>query len=177
MSIAGTRTVTVDEYLANPAYEHCEYIDGEVMELNVGTGNHGGIQFEFAWRFKEYLKVNPIGHTYGDLHCRLNIGGRTRYRLPDACVILGPRIQGYPEKAPELCVEIRSPEDSVADQIAKFEDYFANGCRLGWLVLPEESSVLILTPGAAPRAAREGDTLDGGDVLPGLQIPVSELFA
>jgi Uma2 family endonuclease len=124
-----------------------------------------------------YLKQNPIGTAYAELHCRLQVGGETRYRLPDLCVMLGPPVDGHPERAPEFCVEIRSPDDSIADQVAKFEDYFANGCRLGWLVLPEENSVLILTPGSSTRAARMGDTLDGGDVLPGLAVPVETLFA
>ena len=65
----------------------------------------------------------------------------------------------------------------MSDQIAKFGDYFANGCKLGWLILPEEKSVLILTPGApAPGVARAGDILDGGDLLPDLQISVDGLF-
>jgi Uma2 family endonuclease len=176
MVATGARSVTVEEYLANPAYEHCEYVDGEVVELNVGTGKHGRIQLECAFHLKMYLNQNPIGSVYAELRCELSIGGQIRYRLPDLCVILGPPVDGHPERAPELCVEIRSPDDSVSDQIAKFSDYLANGCRLGWLILPEEKAVLVLTQGAPPRVARAGDSLDGGDVLPGLQVAVNSLF-
>lgn len=74
-------------------------------------------------------------------------------------------------------MEIRSPDDSVSDQIAKFTDYFANGCQLGWLILPEEKAVLVLALGTlAPTVARAGDSLDGGSVLPGMQVPVDSLF-
>lgn len=73
-------------------------------------------------------------------------------------------------------VEIRSPEDSLQSQIGKMNDYFANGTRLAWLILPEEQSVIVLTPDSAPVACGMGDTLDGGNVLPGLAVPVSELF-
>jgi Uma2 family endonuclease len=92
------------------------------------------------------------------------------------CVVLGPFVEGHLERAPDLCVEIRSPDDAVSDQIAKFGDYFANGCKLGWLMLPEEKSVLVMTPGASPRVARVGDRLDGGEVLSGLEIAVADLF-
>ncbi|HYM09332.1 MAG TPA: hypothetical protein VEU62_01295 [Bryobacterales bacterium] len=54
-------------------------------------------------------------------------------------------------------------------------DYFANGAKLAWLILPEEHSVLIFTPKAPPRTALAGEIPDGG-VLPGLKIPVDELF-
>jgi len=111
------------------------------------------------------------------LHCRLTIAGRTWFRLPDVCLVVGRFEGAYLERAPDLCVEIRSPQDSVSDQIAKFGDYFANGCKLGWLILPEEQSVLIFTPGApAPRVARIEDALDGGDLLPDLQFSVDGLF-
>jgi Uma2 family endonuclease len=131
---------------------------------------------ECGARLLRYLDRNPVGHAYIKLHCKLRIGGQPRYRLPDVSVILGPFVEGHSEGAPDLCVEIRSPEDSLSDQIGKFEDYFANGCKLGWLILPEEGTVLVLKPGAAPRVARAGDYLDGAEVLPGLRIPVAELF-
>jgi Uma2 family endonuclease len=177
MGAASVKSVTLEDYLSSPAYEHCEYIDGEVVELNVGTGQHGSIQLRCGSKLIEYLARSPIGSAYVDLHCKLRIGGQTRYRLPDLCVILGSPVEGYRDGAPEFCIEIRSPKDSVSDQIAKFEDYFANGCKLGWLVLPEEQAVLVLTPGASPRVARPGDTIDGGDILPGLQVPVDSIFA
>jgi hypothetical protein len=43
MGAAGIKTVTIEEYLSNPAYKHCEYVDGEVVELNVGTNPHSRI--------------------------------------------------------------------------------------------------------------------------------------
>jgi len=177
MGALAVKSVTIEEYLADPAYRHCEWVDGDVVELHVGTGKHGRIQARCAAKLIDHLSQNPIGEAYVELHCKLQIGGTTRYRLPDVCVKLGAAIEGRLEGSPELCVEIRSPDDSVSDQIAKFTDYFANGCQLGWLILPEEKAVLVLAPGApAPRVARVGDTLDGGNVLPGLQVPVDSLF-
>ncbi|MGI8990518.1 MAG: Uma2 family endonuclease [Bryobacteraceae bacterium] len=43
--------------------------------------------------------------------------------------------------APDFVIEIRSPQNRIADQKRKLDDYFANGCRLAWLVIPEERSV------------------------------------
>lgn len=169
--------VSLEEYLANPVYKHCEYIDGVAVDLNLGTGRHGHIQIRISRKLDDYLERNPIGYCYAELHCRLKVKGRVRYRLPDVSAILGSFVEGHAEDAPDLCAEIRSPEDKVTAQIAKFSDYFSNGCKLGWLVVPEERTVLILTPGSSPRVASIDDTLDGGDILPGLEIPVAALFA
>jgi Uma2 family endonuclease len=177
MGAAGIQSVTIEEYLSNPAYEHCEYVDGEVVGLNVGTDSHSKITIKCGRRLDEYLDNHPIGSVHAEMHCRLMIGGRTRFRLPDVCLVVGPFTGPYLERAPDLCVEIRSPDDSVSGQIAKFSDYFASGCKLGWLILPEEKAVLVLSPGAAaPRVARAGDVLDGGGIFPDLQIPVASLF-
>ena len=73
-------------------------------------------------------------------------------------------------------VEIRSPEDSLTAQLRKMNDYFANGTRLAWLILPEEESVIVLTPDGPPNSFGTGETLDGGNVLPGLAVPVADLF-
>src|SRR5688572_2419306 len=147
MGSAGVKAVSIQEYLSNPAYKHCEYVDGQVVELNIGTGRHGSLRVEYGARLLRYLGQNPVGHAYIKLHCKLRIGGQLRYRLPDVCVSLGPFVEGHLEGAPDLCVEIRSPEDSVSGQIGEFEDYFASGCKIGWLILPEEGTVLVLKPG------------------------------
>ena len=100
-------------------------------------------------------------------HCRLLIAGEVRYRLPDVALIVDddhPH-ERYINRAPDLAVEIKSPEDTVTAQLAKFSDYFANGCKLGWLMLPDEGSVIVLQPAAAPRTVLRGEILDGGDLL------------
>ncbi len=175
---APVKPVTEEEYLSNPAYERWEYVAGRPEELNVGTEDHSTTQTNCSGLLWDYLRKNRIGYAATELHCGLNIGGERHHRLPDVCVVLGPRSgKRYLERAPDLAVEVRSPQDTIADLTRKFTEYFANGCKLGWLILPEERSVLILTPSAPVRVAGPGETLDGGDVLPGLQIPVDELFA
>jgi Uma2 family endonuclease len=172
------RTVSVDEYLSNPEYEHSEYVDGEVVALNVGTQDHGTIQINCGFFFKQYFLAHPIGYAAAELHCRLTIAGRQRYRLPDVAVVLGERERGsqYLDRAPDFVIEIRSPEDSMQFLMRKMRDYFANGTRLAWLILPEEQSVLVLRADGPADPFGVWETLDGGAVLPGLSVPVSDLF-
>lgn len=171
--------ITEERYLSDPEFEHAEYVDGIIVERNLGTKPHARLQARLCRKLDEYFDTHTGGYAVGELHCRLKIGGRTRYRIPDVAVVLGDTSeeQRYLDRAPDLVVEVRSPEDPLTAQLRKMDEYFANGCRMAWLVLPEEKAVVILTPGAAPRTAAAGEALDGGDVLPGLSIPVDDLFA
>jgi Uma2 family endonuclease len=170
--------ITEEQYLSDPAFEHCEYVDGIVVERNLGTKPHARIQGKCFRKFDEYLDTHPGGYAVVELHCRLKVRGYPRFRIPDVAVVLGDESseQRYLERSPDLVVEVRSPDDSLSSQLRKMDDYFESGCRLAWLVLPEEHSVLILAPNAAPRTATAGETLDGGGVLPGLSIAVDDLF-
>jgi Uma2 family endonuclease len=149
-----------------------------VVALKVGTQDHGTIQVNCGFFFKQYFLAHPVGYAASELHCRLTIAGRQRYRLSDVAVVLGERERGaqYLDRAPDLVVEIRSPDDALSSQLRKMIDCFTNGTRVAWLILPEEQSVLVLTPNGPPVTLGIGKTLDGGTVLPGLTVPVSDLF-
>ena len=172
-------SITEEQYLTDPEFEHSEFVDGIIVERNVGAKPHSRIQANCCGFLWTYLRANKIGYVVTELTCRLKMRGRNRFRLPDVAVVLGDKSaeQRFLERSPELVIEVRSPDDSLTSQLRKMSEYFENGCRLAWLVLPEETSVLILARGAEPRTAAAGEILDGGDVLPGLAIPVDELFA
>ncbi|HTP87401.1 MAG TPA: Uma2 family endonuclease [Bryobacteraceae bacterium] len=172
------RAISVEEYLSNPEYRHSEYVDGEVVALNVGTKNYSRIQGKCYRKLDEYLDQHRGGYAATELHCRLRIYGILRFRLPDVCVVLNDADPDadYLDRAPDFVVEIRSPEDSFTGQLRKMNDYFANGTRLAWLILPEEQSVIVLTPDGPPKSFTDTETLDGGNVLPGLSVAVADLF-
>lgn len=174
------RTLSLEEYLSDPAYEHFEYIDGQPVELNVGNKPHSRIQAKCSRKLDEYLDTRPGAYLAVELRCRLTVAGEPCIYLPDIAVVLGDEDSTeirFLNRAPDLVVEIRSPDDSLASLHRKIRDYFANGTKLAWLVLPEERSVLVFTPSAPTRTVISGETLDGGDLLPGLQIPVDTLFS
>jgi Uma2 family endonuclease len=51
-----------------------------------------------------------------------------------------------------------------------------NGAQLGWLLFPEQRAVEIWRPGAEPERLEEAEALEGGDVLPGLQLELEEIW-
>ena len=175
MGATTTQLLTVEEYLSNPAYDRCEYVDGHAIEINVGTKKHARAQRRIAQILGNYSDAHRIGDVATELRCLIG----NRFLLPDACVVLGDKSpdSDYLEHAPDLVVEVKSPTDTLAFVLRKMEEYLAAGTRLGWLILPEEESVLVFARGQEMHVKMRGEELDGADILPGLTIQVDRIFS
>ena len=84
--------------------------------------------------------------------------------------------QGYPELAPDLAVEVKSPGNSNREMAAKAGMWLSYGSREVWVADPERVAITVYRPNAAPVTLGEDDVLDGGDLLPGFSVPVWQLF-
>ena len=79
--------------------------------------------------------------------------------------------------APDLVVEVASPDQSRPELADKVRRYLSAGVRLVWVVWPRYRRVDVWRIGApAPSTLAAGDDLDGGDVVPGFAYPVARLF-
>ncbi|MGQ0714899.1 MAG: Uma2 family endonuclease [Gemmatimonadaceae bacterium] len=76
-----------------------------------------------------------------------------------------------------MAVEILSPSETASRLDEKLEDYGASRVPLVWVIDPERRTVSVIAADAPVRWLREGDTLDGGSIIPGFACPVSDLFA
>ena len=94
-------------------------------------------------------------------------------RLPPVDAVEQP----YLRVAPDLTVEILSPDESARRFASKLRFYLAHGVRLVWVVDPLTQTITAYTPGdTEEQVLMVDDTLDGGDVLPGFRVPVAQLF-
>ena len=103
-------------------------------------------------------------------------------RAPDAAFIRADRVtgelpQGFFPGSPDLAVEVLSPEDRASEVLAKVECWLHAGCSDVWVVDPKTCSVAIYRPGGTAVILEAEDTIDGGNLLPGLKIPVARIFA
>jgi Uma2 family endonuclease len=83
---------------------------------------------------------------------------------------------GYISGAPDLAVEVLSPSNRWTDIRRKIDQYFAAGARMVWIVDPQSKSVTVHPSADRSQTIGHDASLDGGDVLPGLRLPVAELF-
>ncbi|MCE7983863.1 MAG: Uma2 family endonuclease [Caldilinea sp. CFX5] len=178
-----TQQYTVDEferlYLSPENSNHLfELINGKVHE-KMPTQQHGliasNINVAFALHAKQYKAGRP------GVEVRHQTPKDTRNsRLPDVsftCNRTALVEQGSVSGMPDIAVEIKSPDDTINEMRDTAVYYLANGSRLVWLVYPNYRLIEVYRPGADVEILGEEDTLTGGDVLPGFELPVREVFA
>ena len=83
---------------------------------------------------------------------------------------------GHLRVAPDLVIEVVSPNDVASEIDVKVAEYLNAGVRLIWVVYPETRAVNIFRPGGQDSRLTEGETLSGEDIVPGFELPVAEIF-
>ena len=77
---------------------------------------------------------------------------------------------------PDLAVEVVSPTNLAEEIDRKITDYFQAGVRLVWVFYPDSGRVYVYQSPTQVSIVERTDTLDGGEVLPGLQLPMAQLY-
>jgi Uma2 family endonuclease len=93
-------------------------------------------------------------------------------RLPNRCIPDEP----VPDIAPDLAVEVLSEGNTREEMERKLKEYFLSEVQLVWYIDPRKQTVKVYTSPDNVEELGEGDSLNGGDVLPGFSVPVSALF-
>ena len=125
--------VPVEEYLRTHYDPDCEYVDGRIVERNLGEIPHSSIQANVivylgAKAKKLGIKVLP--------EQRVQVSP-TRFRIPDITVLrlplLDDRIVTTP---PFICIEILSKDDRFSDLKERIDDYLRFGVLYVWILDP-----------------------------------------
>jgi Uma2 family endonuclease len=162
--------MNVDEYLRT-SFDgaDCEFLDGEVVERNMGELEHGDVQGTLSrllWQFRARLGIRVAPEV------RIRVNPR-RYRIPDISVWrddnIGARI---PEVPPFLAIEVLSPEDRMVRMLPKIQEYLAIGVEYVWLVDPYEKSAICYS--CANPAGSVTDVLRTQN--PEIEIPLTAAF-
>ncbi|HEY1342262.1 MAG TPA: Uma2 family endonuclease [Bryobacteraceae bacterium] len=138
--------VSVEEYLAtNYPDGDREYLDGVVVERNVGTPGHSALQKILIVHLAAFEK--PLGLAVRP-ECRTRIA-ETRYRVPDVLVMQRPfrQTQRVVLDPPLLIVEILSPDDRTADTLRRFREYQKLGVRHIVQMDPEDRITYLFLDG------------------------------
>ncbi|MBL8799356.1 MAG: Uma2 family endonuclease, partial [Planctomycetia bacterium] len=80
------------------------------------------------------------------------------------------------EVVPNLAVEVVSPHDLVEELFTKLDEYFRAGVEQVWVAYPNHTLIQVFDSLTQVRGLTRNDTLEGGSVLPGFQLPLASLF-
>lgn len=168
MTPSPTQIFTLEEFLKLPYREESpawEYADGVAIQKPMPKTRHSILQ-------KRLLsEVDNQSDDYTALpELRCTFGGRSV--VPDIAVIAWNRIQvnevGEPEdnftEAPDWTIEILSPEQKATRVIDNILHCLRHGCKLGWMIDPDDYSILIFAPQQEPniyRGSRQLESLEG----------------
>ncbi len=179
-----TRLMTADEFLdmRDDGLLH-ELVRGEVVTMSLPGGEHGEIAGEIFWRITNHVKSSKLGRTYAAETGFIIERDPDTVRGPDVAFVRAERLReiSNPKKyipfAPDLVVEVLSPNDRAEPVEEKVQEWLVAGSRMVWIVDPRTRTVTIHRPGAEPVTLTEDQDLDGGDVLPGFVCRVALFFS
>lgn len=161
--------VSVEEYLRTAYRPDCDYVDGVVLERNVGEKSHSNLQkrvLRYLEDREEQLGIFAIQET------RVQILP-TRFRVPDVCVFAGPEPdEEIFTQPPFLCIEILSPEDRTGRMQARIDDYLGFGVPYVWVIDPMARRAWIYTRELI-REVRDGELRTE---RPDIVVPLRDLF-
>ena len=161
--------VPVEEYLRTTYRPDRDYVDGEVLERNVGERDHSKLQGELFYYLRARAELWAI-HIY--LEQRVQISAR-RFRIPDLCIVAGPEPEDQIlHQRPLVCIEILSRDDTLDRMQEKIDDFLNFGVRYVWVINPRTRRAWVYTTDGS-REVRDG-------VLrtekPAITVPLSEVF-
>ena len=151
-----------------------------LIEMPAPIFDHGLIQSTFARLLGNHIENLGLDY-FVACHTGFLLSPETEI-APDVCVIQMQRarslevVRGALRGAPDLAVEIVSPSESGVDLDEKVAEYLAAGTQIVWVAYPKTRHVVAYYATGEIRNFTTDQILDAGDLLPGLQIPVKDIF-
>ncbi|HMV51531.1 MAG TPA: Uma2 family endonuclease [Blastocatellia bacterium] len=156
-----------------------ELINGQWEAKEMAGARHGGVVVRLIGKLWSYVDANDLGGVYSP-DTTFTISDKPR--LPDIAFVSAERIplEGEPEGiwqiAPDLAIEVVSPNDVYDKVQGKLWDYFDAGVKQVWIVTPAHRTVTVYRSPVDPVVFAEGSELVSEDLLPGFRCKLSEVF-
>jgi Uma2 family endonuclease len=176
----GVTAAQLSTLLALPENHHRDFelIDGELIEMSPAGMLASLVTNLIAHHLTLHVMAGSLGYiTSAEGGYMLS---EQTIVAPDIGFIARDRMRVFGNDffpgAPDMAVEVLSKTDSKRKLRQKAELYLASGTQRVWLVFPEERTIEIYTGNEDVITIGQDGTLDGGDTLPGLLLPVRDCF-
>lgn len=182
LTLEKPRLMTGEEFFNLPNNDLLELVEGEVRSMNAPGLEHGYLEMQIGRLLGNFVYPRKIGWVFGgetgvyvhrnpDSIRGVDVAFISRERLPKRPT------RGYLEIAPELIVEIVSPNDRWREINKKIAEYFAIGVDEVWIVNPTDKDVRRYTSPLEVENYENDESVAGRGKLAGFSLNLMDLFA
>ena len=172
--------VTAEQLLAldEPGYRH-ELVAGELRRMSNAGWWHGAVAMRIGARLQQHVESHRLGLAFAETGFVLARNPDT-VRSPDAAFVRTERLpqapgRGYFDGAPDLAIEVTSPNDGYDDVHTKVHSWLAHGTREVWVIAAGPRHVVVHRKEGSPILFSENSVLCSSCVLPEFAIAVRDL--
>lgn len=175
MTAAKLPSLTLEAFLNLPETKPAsEYIDGQIVQKPMPKTRHSRLQAKLIDAINRVSEAKQVAYAFPELRCTFG----NRSLVPDVTVFRWQSIafdqNGEPLDnvfaAPDWAIEILSPEQSSNRVTGNLLHCLKHGCQLGWLVDPDDRSILIFQPQQQPELFQQQQQLM---VLQGIELALT----
>lgn len=176
-----TRPAATEEDLLRSPRDGRKYelVDGRIRVSPAGT-RHGRVCTRLTVRLGSFVERERLGEVFDSSTGFRLAGGNVR--VPDVSFVAKGRFpgeqlpEGFGDLAPDLAVEVLSPDDRSRDVLDKVGEYLQAGVSLVWVIDPKRRTAASYRSLTDVRTLGLDDTLDGEDVVPGFRCALAEVI-
>jgi Uma2 family endonuclease len=176
------KPITLEEFLKLPETKPAsEYIDGQIIQKPIPKGQHSIIQAELGAAINASLRKPGIATGFIELRCTFG----DHSIVPDIAVFENSRIPRNESgeigdiftAAPDWIIEVLSPDQSPTKVLKNISHSIMHGSQMGWLIDPDERSILVFQPGQSLIVIDEvGTALPVPKFASAMQLTLGDVF-
>ena len=173
--------MTAEELLRlNLPNKRTELVRGALVVREPAGYQHGDVAMRLAAAIFAHVEAHGLGRVFAAETGFTLARNPDTVRAPDVAFISAARLpdpppRGFAELAPDLAVEVLSPDDRPGEVLAKVGDWLNAGARLVWVVDPARVIVRVYRADGSESIVGETDALRGEDVLPGFEYQLNAI--
>ncbi len=161
--------------------KRAELVRGVLVVREPAGGRHGRIASNVAGELRTHVRAHDLGAVYAAETGFTLARHPDTVRAPDVAFVcrerlVSPEPIGFPDLAPDLVVEVLSPDDRSGKLLAKIADWLSSGTRLVWVIDPERRLARVYRQDGTERIVAAEEMLDGEDVAPGFSCRLDAIL-
>lgn len=166
--------------LPDDGFNH-EVVDGELVMSPKDNPEHGFICTELSFALNAHVKREKLGAIFDS-----STGfwmENENCRAPDISFVSKEQLRrlkrpanSFFRFAPDLAIEVLSPNNTRPETQERLRDFFSSGTKLAWIIDSEAKSAEICYSLEKRRLVGPNGELHGEEVVPGFRFKLAELF-